>query len=163
MSDFFCDRMSAGTEKQGEFMLAVEAGDRSLIQEALSVLDCAEGHYECYGETVGGAASCYLARMGTDENRATLLRELSRNEAALELSREGLWDEPEYGASLIVDVFELSNPEQRRDTLDILGIRLSEKDPVEPISEAIKKTVLSPAERRLLRKVIAESKTPGIS
>lgn len=149
--------VTSGPDKQFEFDSAAAQEDRSLLAKAFDCLACDDGHYECYGDTVGGAASCYIARMGSVEDKRNLIKALKRDPNALELSRQGLWDAVEHAEDLILKIFDLSSDDQRQDTLDLVGIELSEATPIAGIVEGLFAADLSVREYNVLKKYIAES------
>ena len=105
---------------------------------------------EYYGKTVGGAASCYIVRHGTAEELERFHGFLRRSSVAFELSREGLWDEVEAGTDTIIRLFQASDRSQRRDTLEIAAIELSEGSPIEPVVDGLLSTDMLDSERSIL-------------
>ena len=140
------------TTFQGKLMLAAEQNDISLITTAFTKLRDSEGHYECFGDTVGGASACYIACVGDATDQKRLIKILDENSATLELARTGLWDATVDVALTLAKVFDISRPEQRLDTLEILDIRASEGENVGKIIDEIFSKTLTPKETALIRK-----------
>ena len=130
---------------------AAKSSDRALLSYAFSILGEENGgHDSPYGLSHGGAAACYITRVGDREELATLRKAIATDPRILENARTGLWDELEVANDLLIYIFSKSDEAQRMDTLEILDIEDSENTDVAKLTQKLLESDLRAAERKRL-------------
>lgn len=136
--------------EQCRLWTALKDDDRSLVDHAFSLLGSDGGHYECYGDSYAGAGACYILRAGSKQDKNRLARLLRKEEGVRCRIVGGLWHEYELSQKLIAKIFELSDYEQRFDTIATIDIRDSEKSDVRGLLRLLQRLDLKPWEETLL-------------
>ena len=108
------------------------------------------GHNEYYGDTDGGAAFCYILKLGDASSLLRLMKILRHEEKARTLSLGALFWEYELSFEMMVHVFIHGTGQQRSELLEEIDIRVSEGMNMVDLLEALAEVDLTAKERKMI-------------
>ena len=145
---------SCGLCDQCTLFEAANQPDMSWLKYAFEVICSSEGHHEAYGGSIGGAAFCYIVRLGSDSDIIQLRSIIEANKGFIGQWLEAAWEEYPRAHELIVFMFIHGQPDQRNDFLEILDIKYSEGESFSRLVDELKATGLTGKEAKALQRTV---------